>query len=54
MAGQLSLFPKGQIPAEIPKLIAETERRLDQTMMMPAGGRRSFLPEITGIAADAV
>jgi DNA sulfur modification protein DndC len=50
MANRSDLTTAARLQPELYRRYVETERRLDQTMMMPAGGVRRFLPEITGVA----
>jgi DNA sulfur modification protein DndC len=52
MANQSDLTTAAKLKPELYRRYVETERRIGQTMMMPAGGVRRFLPEITGVAAD--
>jgi hypothetical protein len=51
MASQADLRTAAELRPALYRRYAETERRIDQTMLMPAGGLRRFLPEVTGIAA---
>jgi DNA sulfur modification protein DndC len=51
MASQADLTTAARLRPALYRRYAETERRLDQSMMMPAKGIRRFLPEITGITA---
>jgi DNA sulfur modification protein DndC len=51
MASQADLATAARLRPALYRRYAETERRLDQSMMMPSAGTRRFLPEITGIAA---
>lgn len=50
MSSRADLATAARLAPDLYRRYAETERRLDQTLMMPAGGQRRFLPDLTGIA----
>jgi 3'-phosphoadenosine 5'-phosphosulfate sulfotransferase (PAPS reductase)/FAD synthetase len=51
MASKADLTTAARLNPTLYREIVANERRIDQTLAMPVGGERKFLPEITGIEA---
>ena len=49
MASRSDLTTAAKLRPDLYERYCETEKRIDQTMMMPANGERVFLPDITGV-----
>jgi len=52
MASRADLTRAAELRPDLYRHYVETERRLDQTFVMPRNGRKAFLEEITGVAAQ--